>query len=397
MKTVIKTALAVTGLTILFVVYGCKEDAISPTKSCECDFVDSSAKHPKAQIYQSIINKYVAKGLPGVVLLINDANGTWIGAAGKADIEKGIDMQPCTVSKIASITKMMIGALTMKLVEEGTLSLDDPISKWLSTDELKDIANTQECRVRNLLNHTSGIYDVIKDNGFYLDVLNNPNRNWDYSSLLQYVRGKKAMFAFEQDAKYSNTNLLLAVMIIDKATGKAHSQVLRDKLFNSLGMKHSYYYYHEALPENVAQGYYDLYNNGTILNLSNYNTGSGNGYGGVYSTVKDMQLFAEALLKNKTYLSEQSLKTMLTFTKEDTEKHRSYGIGIFKDFMERPANEFAYGHRGRDLAYSADLDYFPNQNTTMALMVNYGTDGNTSLRDVFFEFRTVLADEICKK
>lgn len=159
-------------------------------------------------------------------------------------------------------------------------------------------------------------------------------------------------------------------------------------------LNHTYYFYHEDLPEGSAQGYFDLYNNGTILNLTNWNTGSGNGYGGIYSTVNDLRIFIEALLVEKTIISQSSLDEMLTFTKPEPDANRANGLGIFKDFLERDSTEFAYGHRGRDLVYTADLFYFDKNKNTMAYLINYGTDGNSSLRDVFFEFRTEVANII---
>ena len=85
---------------------------------------------------------------------------------------------------------------------------------------------------------------------------------------------------------------------------------------------------------------------------------------------------------------------MLTCTKENEEEHRRFGLGIFKDFLESPEGQYGWGHRGRDLAYSGDLFYFPNINTTMAYLVNYGTNGESSLKPVFFEFRDQVADAL---
>ncbi|MPM34089.1 hypothetical protein SDC9_80670 [bioreactor metagenome] len=183
-------------------------------------------------------------------------------------------------------------------------------------------------------------------------------------------------------------------MIIEAATGRKHHELMHERIIDPLGLENTYYYYHDELPEYTAQGYYDLYNNGTILNLTNYNTGSGNGYTGLYCSVRDLQLFTEALFVNKTLLSDDILNEMQTFTAMDPEAYRSFGLGIFKDFMDRPADEYGLGHRGRDLAYSADAFWFPKNNTTMAFLINYGTNGNSSLRDVFFNFRKDLADII---
>ena len=111
MKELKKYILLVLSVTIVCLAFfSCdKEVPILSSTTCNLSFPDSSASHPKAAIFQGIIDNYTAKGLPGIVLLIRDSNGLWVGGSGKADIGNNIDMQPCTVSKVASITKMFYG------------------------------------------------------------------------------------------------------------------------------------------------------------------------------------------------------------------------------------------------------------------------------------------------
>jgi D-alanyl-D-alanine carboxypeptidase len=68
---------------------------------------DSSIKHVKNAAFKALLEKYKSKGLPGISLLVNDQHGTWIGAAGKADIVNNIDFVPGTISKAASITRFL--------------------------------------------------------------------------------------------------------------------------------------------------------------------------------------------------------------------------------------------------------------------------------------------------
>jgi D-alanyl-D-alanine carboxypeptidase len=377
-------------LTLLYP--SCRKKEVGPTDACISTFADSSALHPKKATFQGILDKYTKLGIPGISILVRDASGTWAGASGKADIDKGINMQVCHVSKVASITKIFMGSLTMKLVEEGIFGLDDKISKWIEADVLDKIKNADQCSIRDLLGHTSGIYDVISDNGFYLAVLNNPAKKWKPEELLKFVNDKEAAFAYGSKASYSNTNFLLLGMLIDKATGRSHADLLKEKIIAPLGLSNTYYYYHDALPD-VAQGYYDLYNNSTIVNLSNYNTGSGNGYTGLYTNVYDMHRFLHALYVDKTILQQSSLDEMLTFN-SFIESDRQLGLATQKDLFNHVADEYGIGHRGRDLAYSADLFYFPNQDKSMAIIVNYGTDGNSKLRQTFYDFRLELVDAL---
>ncbi|MEK6481416.1 hypothetical protein WJR50_27990 [Catalinimonas sp. 4WD22] len=102
--------------------------------------------------------------------------------------------------------------------------------------------------------------------------------------------------------------------------------------------------------------------------LSNYSTAPE--YGGMYSTVFDIQIFMEALLIEKILLSDEMLEQILQ-SDPRVEKGKLLGAGIFKVFLEIRVNNFAYGHRGRDLAYTADLFRFPNQNIIMAMLLNF--------------------------
>jgi len=383
-------------ILILFIALltSCNKVEVGPTSPCTSDFPDSSLKHPKAQDYQALLDEYVNKGLPGIILLIKDNDGLFIGCAGKADIDEDIDMMPCTVSKVASLTKLMISTLTLKLVEEGVLDLDKKISTWLPEEIISKIENADESTLRQLLNHTSGIYDVVEDQGFYLNLLNNPAKHWTGKELLEFVYNKPAYFPCGTDIYYSNSNFLLISLIIDYATGKDHATLLKEKVFDKAGLNHTYYFWHQALPENTAQGYYDLYNNNTLLNLTNWNTGSGNGYGGTYSNVYDLMKFIQALFVDKTLINQASLDQMMTWGKEETGTKRLIGLGCYKDFIKRDSSEYGIGHRGRDLAYSADADYFPKNGTIMTMLVNYGTDGASPLGDIFYEFRDKVVDII---
>lgn len=387
-----KKILLLTALLTLLLPFNCRKADIGHTT--DCSFTPSSA-HPKSAVYQAVLDEYVAKGLPGISLLIRDNHGLWVGSAGKADIGKNIGMNPCTISKACSITKTFIGALTLKLVEQGKFGLDDPVAQWVPAEVSDKVKNVRESTVRMLLNHTSGIAEVIEDQSFYLAVLNEPDRKWKPDELIRFVYGDEPMFAPGTDVDYSNTNFLLLAMIIEAATGQDHAQLLRREIIEPLNLHNTFYYWHDPLPDNTAQGYFDLYNNGTILNVTNYNTGSGNGYGGLYSNVYDLQTFIEALVRDKTVLRPESLAQMQTLTDSVEGSSRRNGLGIIQDFFGRgKPDEWAWGHRGRDLGYTADMDWFPNQDYTMIYFVNYGTDAKSELRQTFYDFRTAIVDAL---
>jgi len=376
-------------MAALLLHFSCRKPEIGHSENCT--YTPGTA-HPKAAVYQSVLDKYTSNGLPGISALIRDEDGVWVGASGKADIGKHVDMSPCTVSKAASLTKTYIATLALKLVEEGKFGLDDPLAKWLPEKPLSKLKNANISTVRQLLNHTTRIADVIEDEGFYLAVLNNPAKKWSPEALLEFVYGDDPVFAPGGGVSYSNTNFLLLAMVINRATGQDHSQLLREKVLVPLALDQSFYYGHDDLPGNVAQGYFDLYNNQTIVNVTNFNTGSGNGYGGLYSNVFDLQTFIEALVRDKTLLSAGTMDQMLTFGEPEGATNKRLGLGVFKDFLERAPDQFAYGHLGRDLGYTADMYWFPNQDFTMTYLINYGSDAKSELRQQFYDFRKEIVD-----
>jgi D-alanyl-D-alanine carboxypeptidase len=369
----------------------CKKAQIVETRSIGPDapWSDSSDLHPKNAALKALLEKYTKKGLPGISLLVNDKNGTWIGAAGKADIANNIDFVPGTVSKAASITKLLVGTLVFKLMEDsantgiGYKDLNTKINHWLPGKITSHIANGNEVTLGQCMKHETGIPDIIEQNSFYLAVLNNPNKKWQPEELLSYIYDKPAIFAPSDTAIYSNTNFILVAMIIEAQTGKKHSDLLKDLILNPLEMTHTYYQPHDELPNEVAQGYFDLYNNNTIVNVSNLVTGSGNGYGGIYSNVFDLFSFADALFIKKTLLKPSSLSIMQTWGKPDGSN--LYGYAIQKSYMDNGI-DYGIGHKGRDVGYSANLFYFPNKGVTHILFVNYGTDGDSHLRQTFYDF-----------
>lgn len=371
----------------------CKKADVGETSACSySNAADSSNKHPKAAKWQGIVDKYVKQGLPGMSVLIEDENGEWIGSGGLADIERKVKFQPCTPSKAASITKLMVGTMMYMLQEQGKISIDDPLSKYISKDILDKIPNASESTIRNAMQHTTGIYDITTDADFYLAVLNNPNKSWEPEEILKYAYGKDPYNAVGDTSYYSNTNTVFVIMCAEKVLGYSHVKALREMIWNPLGMHDTYIQSRDVLPKEVAQGYYDLYNNNSLVNVSNIITGSGNGYGGVYTTIFDLKKFIKALYYDKTLINASSLAMMNDFMNEDENNRLSPGAMLkFRSFTTHEG----LGHSGRDLGYSADLFMFPTRNNRlMIFLVNYGTNAASDLREVFRAFEKELVLDI---
>ena len=380
-------------LSLLFIT--CKKAQIQPTVAANfiMPWNDSSQSHPKNAAFQKLIEKYNRKGLPGMSLLVSDSKGTWVGSVGKADVERNVSFSIGQVSKLASITKLFMGVLAFKLMEDsittgiGYKALNTKINTWLPASITNKIANGNEITFGQCLNHETGVPDLIEEDAFYLAVLNNPNKVWQAEELLRFIYNKPPVFAPGDTAIYSNTNTTLVSMVIEAATGKKHSNLLKQYVLTPLNLSNTYYQPHDVIPNTVAQGYFDLYNNNTIINVSNLVPGSGHGYNGIYSNIFDLFTLIDALLIKKTFLKPGSLSIMQTYGKSDD--INKYGYGIMKKFINRGIDA-GYGHSGRDLGYTANLFHFPNKNVTHTFLINYGSDSKSNLRQVFYDFQEEL-------
>ena len=385
------------GLLVIASVTSCRKAQVTETRSIgdPCPWTDSSDLHPKDAALKALLEKYRSKGLPGISLLISDSKGTWIGSTGKADIENNVDFTPGTISKAASITKFFMSTLLFRLMEDsvhtgiGYAAIHTKISQWLPVRIIDKLPNGNLVTLGQCMNHETGIPDVIEQNDFYLAVLNDPNKKWQPEELLEFIYNKKPLFTPSDTATYSNTNTILIKMVIEAATGKSHADLLKQYILLPLALQHTYYQPYDELPNSTAQGYFDLYNNNTIVNVSNLVTGSGNGYGGLFSNVFDLFTFIKAVLVDKTFLNSKSLTIMQTYGKKDDPNY--YGYGIQKTFLDH-GDDFGIGHKGRDLGYSANLFYFPNKGVIHVFFVNYGTDADSGLKQVFFDFQEELLD-----
>jgi D-alanyl-D-alanine carboxypeptidase len=379
----------------LLCLLSCKKAIIQPTekKTFVIPWNDTSSKHPLNAALLGLMEKYRKQGLPGISLLVNDKNGTWIGSVGKADIENNVPFEVGQVSQVASITKLFIGALVFKLMEDslntgiGYRALHQPINTWLPRSITDKLANGNKITLGDCMNHETGVPDLIEQNKFYLAVLNNPNKLWKANELLEFVYDKPAEFNPRDTAIYSNTNTMLVAMVIDAATRRNHGNLLRQYIIDPLNLRNTYYHPHDKMPADMAQGYFDLYNNNKIVNVSNLIIGDGNGYNGVFSNVFDLYSFINALLLKKTLLSAKSLSMMQTYGKPDFPNQ--YGYGIMKKFINRGIDA-GIGHSGRELGYTGNLFYFPHKGIAHAFLINYGTDSDSKLKSVFNNFQEEL-------
>ncbi len=389
---------------LLLLVWSCSPLKVPPTGPCPAgETMNINTDHPKAAALKAVMDAAVADGIPGISVLINDADGTWMASSGFADLENGVLMEPCHINKLGSVTKMMVGTLVWQLIQEGKLDIAAPISTYIP-EVASQLPNGAQITLGQILAHTAGVFDITRDLNYNLAVINDLSRSWTEEEILEYVIGKEATHAPGERVSYSNTHTLLAGLIIESVTGRQHADLLQERILDPLGMNSTVYYdYSDGFPQgHVAQGYLDFNNDGgDIQNISALNPGSGNAYTGVYSTVGDLYVFLNALLREKTLTSAENLDFILSnfqgLDEEERSWYPSFG-SIHNEFRDDlPDEKPAYGHAGGDIGYSANLNYFPHNDAIFAATYNYGANLPSALRsrvrETMVELVKIVADE----
>jgi D-alanyl-D-alanine carboxypeptidase len=359
-------------LLILIVLLGCSlRDAMPPEYyDCQFSFTDSSSIHPRASEYQNFLDTAVKKGFPGAILLIRTPeHGLWIGASGYADIASEVEMKPCNLSFIGSVSKTFVAATVLRLQEEGTLSIDDKVSSYVSASICEEIENADRATIRQLLNHTSGIYNYTKSIKYGTDMFNEPDRSESLEETVAYAYGKDAYFAPGTGFEYSNTNYCLLGLVIGAATGKEHSQVIRETVLEPLGLEKTYYDpQSSSIPDGTVRGYTDFYGDGRLSESTDYSTGHYTPDGGVVSNVYELAKFVEAIFAGDLLDSSSVAQMQEWVEEEDPLYGRSkYGLGL--NYWDTP-HGYAVGHSGEMFGYLAEMWYFPDKDVTYVMLIN---------------------------
>ena len=310
----------------------------------------------------------------------------WLGVSGKS--HDTVAMRPDMLFAIGSITKNFVAALTLQLVEEGKLSLDDALHTWLPRYPKVDSTIT----VRQLLNHTSGLYMFWQNQSIWDDLKKYRAKVFTPEEVLVYL--KDPYFAPGKGHRYSNTNYLLMATIITKVTGSTLSAELRKRFWKSLDLKSAFFYLEEKSPDNLAHVWGDNFDNDgsfrdiTFLpRLSHESITYGSA--GIFMTAEELARWAHALFQ-KQVLKQSSLTEMLKF---DGEGYYGLGIGRFKSSFTN--SETAYGHGGGNIGTTAYMIHLPDFRISLAVMIN--TFDDKCLRGITEDLIEILTDHFASQ
>jgi D-alanyl-D-alanine carboxypeptidase len=339
---------------------------------CNFNFADSSHSNPNDIKYQTLLNEMTSSGVVGVTMSVYNTNsGLWHGSSGKADLHNNISIKPCNITRMGSVVKIFTATVILKLQEEGKLNIDDKISDYLQGNNIDKIKNAETATIRQLLQHSSGIYNYIQNIQFQTASLNSLLKEWSADDLLKYAYNKDPYFSPGEDVRYSNTNYVLLGLLIERIEGKPLYQVFDEKIIHLLGLTNTMFAGKNHVPNGIVRGYIDLYSNLQVLESTYY---SGWDYytadGGLISNTNDMNHFFRALM-NGQIINVNSLNQMRAWRSPINQDNSffeiKYGLGIFRIVTPKGV---AYMHSGDAIGYYANIIYFPHDETTVVYAVN---------------------------
>ena len=277
---------------------------------------------------------------------------------GKADVEWDIAMPADAMFELGSVTKQFTAVALLQLRDEGKLSLDDDVKKWLPDFN----TNGNAIPLWRLLDHTSGMVGITEMPQFGLLVT---NPRFPKDSAYALINRTPFQFKTGEMAIYNNSAFILAGFIIEKASGMSYEDYVEKKLFEPLGMTRSSYC---NITENVthrAHGY--MLQRGNILRApTNVHTWPYSA-GSLCSTAGDMVKWVQGLHGGKV-LSAASYKQFITPSKlnDGTALRYSMGMGVGAD-----ANGLNYiGHGGAIGGFLAEAGWYPDQQMAVVVLTN---------------------------
>ena len=291
----------------------------------------------------------------GVALIAHKGNVLLHKAYGVRNAVTKAPNDTTTRFPILSITKSFTAALILKLQEQGKLSVQDKLSHYFP-----QFPNGDKISLHHLLTHASGLFNYTEliDEGDSAIVCHPVPRQ----RLLDIISNKPLAFEPGKQFSYNNSGYFLLGLVIEKVTGKPYEQVMREMIFQPLGMSHSGFDFINLPAQSRAFGYdtltADYYSpyphpDSTVLFAA----------GGIYSTTSDMLRWGQAV-------AEKRLLSAKSWEQAFTPRLDGYGYGWM---IETFGGKRCLRHSGGYPGFKAEFVYYPNEELTLILLNNFGT------------------------
>lgn len=330
-----------------------------------------AAPVPSTELTKALGALRAKYAIPGVSATIIWPDGrSWTATSGFADLYGRVRLTRSTAFAVASVTKTFVSALILQLAQEGRLGLDDPVIAWLP-----DASVPPAVTVRQLLDHTSGLYDFFSNSAIDAPLRKTPTAAWTTAKTLSYV--KAPYFEPGTGWHYSNTNYVLLGQIAEAVTGNAWSAELRARFFEPLNLSSAYVQGAEGVRTTISHGYrftstsktakaVDLWDRTGVAPFRSVVTAAG-AAGAVAASSWDLARWTRALFGGQL-LSGAALGTMLDTA--STSRYRyavPYGMGVQQYTI---GGRIAYGHGGRLMGARSAIRYIASEGISIAVVTN---------------------------
>ncbi len=343
--------------------------AAAPVK----DIDPAVAKRLDGAIYDAMN----AADVPGLIVGLWGPDGQYVRAFGVADRATGEPMKVDFYQRIGSLTKTFTVTAVLQLVDQGKLKLDDPIGKYVD-----GVPKGDQITLRQLARMQSGLHNYSATERFHQALYNDPQRPYTPRELLDFAFAEPNDFAPGQGFEYSNTNTVLLGLTVEKVSGQALPDYVRDHILNPLKLSHTSFPTDSAFPEPHAQGL-TLDAQNSAVPATDWNPSWAWAAGAMVSTLDDVRTWAEALAAGALLTPDTQKERLTTVTAPGLPPQDGYGLGIF---------DLAgwVGHNGSLPGYQTVAVHLAEKQMTMVIMINTDTAAGGG------EPSTALANAITK-
>ncbi|MFJ9631590.1 serine hydrolase domain-containing protein [Streptomyces sp. NPDC101175] len=309
-------------------------------------------------------------GIPGVVVgLWLPGKGCYVRATGVADTTTHRPMTTGLYARIGSETKTFTVTALLRLVDEGRIRLDDPISRYV-----RGVPNGRHITLRHLAEMRSGLFPYTADRDFVHDLLSDTGRSFTPRETLAYGFRHDNTFAPGERFEYSNTNLVLLGLVIEKVTGRSAADVIDRRVLRPAGLGHTLLPGGPEFPDPHARGYTAQTLSGAVADATDWNPSWAWTAGAMISDLHDLRSWARTVATG-TLLSPETQRQRLRMLPTGF-PGLDYGLGIFE-------SGGWIGHNGSIPGYETVTVYLPPLKATLVVILNtditYGGQEPSSL------------------
>jgi D-alanyl-D-alanine carboxypeptidase len=316
----------------------------------------AAAGEPDAARLQRALDRYVAAGVPGAVALARDGRRITRVTAGVGRLDPRRPIRATDRFRVGSLTKTFTAVLVLQLARHGRLALDDTVERWLPGR----VPGGDAITVRQLLSHTSGLFDYTLDTEatFGPFLAGDRDHIWAPLQLIDIAVAHPPDFPPGAAWQYSNTGYILLGLIVEAATHRSYARVLQRRILDPLRLRRTTLDTHGQIAGRYAHGYSRLLSpTGQLEDVSDLSPSWGWAAGALVSTADDVAAFYRALLAGRLLrrheLAEMQTTVSMGLPGED------YGLGLWRTHTvlisptPLPCGA-AWGHNGDIFGYHAD-------------------------------------------